>query len=59
VTLVTVGGGEDTIHGWFSLFSKLGLLEHDTAIAHLVRVLAWLGMIGTVLWLARRARAEG
>jgi len=55
LTLVTVGDAEDTIHDWFFLFSKLGLLEHDTVIAHMVRVLAWLGMIGTVLWLARRA----
>jgi len=58
LTLVTVGDGEDTIHDWFFLFSKLGLLEYDTAIAHWVQVLAWLGMIGTVLWLARRAWAE-
>jgi hypothetical protein len=53
--LVTVGDGENGIHDWFFLFSKLGVLEHDTAIAHVVRVLGWLGMIGTVLWLARRS----
>lgn len=59
LTLVTVGDGECAIHDWFFLFSKLGLLEHNTAIAHLVRILGWLGMIGTVLWLARRAGAKG
>jgi hypothetical protein len=53
--LVTVGDGEDAIHDWFFLFSKLGVLEHDTEIAHLVRAVAWLGMLGTVGWLVRRA----
>jgi len=50
-----VGDGEDAIHDWFFLFSKLGLLEHDVEIAHLVRAVGWLGMLGTVGWLVRRA----
>jgi hypothetical protein len=57
--LVTVGDGENAIHDWFFLFSKLGVLEHDTEIAHLVRAVGWLGMLGTVGWLARRAWQEG
>ena len=54
LTLVTVGDGEDAIHDWFFLFSKLGVLEHDIEIAHLVRAVGWLGMLATVGWLARR-----
>jgi len=53
--LVTAGDGEDAIHDRFFLFSKLGLLEHDVEIAHLVRAVGWLGMLGTVGWLVRRA----
>jgi hypothetical protein len=55
LALVTVGDGEDVIHDWFFLFSKLGVLEHDLEIAHLVRAVAWLGMLGTVGWLVQRA----
>lgn len=51
--LVSVGGGE-TIHDWFYLFSKFGVLEHDVGIARCVRFCGWLGMIGTILWLATR-----
>ena len=53
--LVTMSDGEDAIHDWFFLFSKLGVLEHDLEIAHLVRAAGWLGMLGTVGWLVRRA----
>jgi hypothetical protein len=55
--LVTVGDAENTIHDWFYLFSKLGVLEHDTAIAAVVRALGWLGMLACVGWLVIRARA--
>ncbi len=56
--LVTVGGGggDDAPHDWFRIFSSLGLLRYDVAIARLVRVAGWLGMIGSVLWLASRLR---
>ncbi|HXQ98151.1 MAG TPA: hypothetical protein VN774_06890 [Candidatus Limnocylindrales bacterium] len=52
--LLTVGDSEDVIHDWNYLFSKLGLLEHDTQIASATRVLGWLGMLATVAWLLRR-----
>jgi len=55
LALVTVGDGEDAIHDWCFVFSKLGVLEHDVEIAHLVRAVACLGMLGTVGWLVRRA----
>lgn len=52
--LVTVGDAEYTIHDWNFIFSQLGLLSHDTAIAAAVRVLGWLGMIAAASWLVYR-----
>lgn len=54
--LVTVGDPEVGGHDWFQIFSSLGLLEHDTAIGGVVRVLGWLGMLATVAWFVNRAR---
>jgi len=54
--LVTVGDAEAGGHDWFRIFSGLETLEHDRAIAGAVRVLGWLGMLGTVGWLVIRAR---
>jgi hypothetical protein len=51
--LVTLGGG-DPIHDWYFLFSSLGLLRYDTAIAGVVRFLGWLGMLATTGWLVLR-----
>jgi len=48
--LLTVGDADYVIHDWNYLFGKLGLLDHDTQIAGMVRVLGWLGMIATVAW---------
>jgi hypothetical protein len=48
--LLTVGDGDYIIHDWAYLFGRLGLLDHDTAIAHAVRVLGWVGMIATLAW---------
>ena len=56
--LVTVGGGDYVEHDWAFMLGKLGLLEHDTSIAAVVRVLGWLGMIGVVWWLWRRRLKE-
>jgi hypothetical protein len=57
--LVTVGGPEMGEHDWFRIFSQLGLLQHDRGIAAVVKLIGWLGMLGTVGWLASRARAAG
>ena len=54
--LVTVGDAEAGGHDWFRIFSSLGVLEHDRTIAGVARILGWLGMLGTVGWLVRRAR---
>jgi len=49
--LLTVGDPEYVEHDWYVLFSRMGVLEHDTSIAGFVRLLGWLGMIATAGWL--------
>jgi len=56
--LVTVGNPDYVEHDWTYMFGRLGLLNHDTSIAAVVRLLGWLGMIGAVVWLWWRARAS-
>jgi hypothetical protein len=56
--LVTVGDPENGGHDWFNIFSSLGLLQHDTAIAGVVKAAGWLGMLATMAWLILRARAS-
>lgn len=53
--LVTVGEAENAIHDWFYLFSKVGLLQHDTQIGAAVRVMGWLGMFGVAGWFVWRS----
>jgi hypothetical protein len=53
--LITVGDADYVIHDWAYLFGKLGVLEHDTQIAHAVRVIGWIGMIATVAWMVWRS----
>ncbi|MFH2011631.1 MAG: hypothetical protein ABIJ37_02840 [Pseudomonadota bacterium] len=45
--LPLVGSGE---HDWTRIFSSLGLLNYDTAIANFVRFIGWLGLISTMLF---------
>jgi len=58
--LVTVGNpdADGVHHDWFNIFSSMGLLEHDTQIASVVKAIGWLGMIATVAWLVWRWRAS-
>jgi hypothetical protein len=56
--LVTTGDPDFVEHDWFAIFSSLGVLNFDTKIAMVVRVLGWCGMIGVVCWLAARGRAS-
>ena len=56
--LVTTGDPDFVEHDFFRIFSSLGVLDHDTQIAAVVRVLGWCGMIGCVAWLALRLRAR-
>jgi hypothetical protein len=53
--LLTVGDGDYVIHDWAYLFGRLGVLEHDTAIAHAVRFLGWVGMVATLVWMIWRS----
>ena len=52
--LLSVGGG-DVIHDWNYLFGKVGLLQHDTQIAMMVRVLGWIGMLAITGWMVYRS----
>lgn len=56
--LVTTGDPDFVEHDFFRIFSNLGVLEHDTQIAAVVRLLGWCGMIGCVVWLALRMRVS-
>jgi hypothetical protein len=49
--LLTVGDADYVIHDWNYLFTRLGVLDHDTQIAGAVRVIGWVGMFATVAWM--------
>jgi hypothetical protein len=53
--LLTVGDTDNVIHDWAYLFGKLGVLDHDTQIAHDVRMLGWIGMVATLAWFIWRS----
>jgi hypothetical protein len=53
---VMVGDPDYAEHDWAYLFIKLGVLEHDTTIGGVVRVIGWVGMLGVVGWLWWRSR---
>ena len=52
--LVTVGDPDFGKHDWNTIFSSLGVLQYDTTIAGVVRVLGWCGMVGVVVWFGWR-----
>jgi hypothetical protein len=56
--LVSVGDADVAGHDWNEIFSRLGLLQYDTAIAGAVRTLGWLGMAVVVVWLVWRFRIQ-
>jgi len=55
--LVTTGDPDFVEHDFHAIFSSTGVLDYDTKIALVVRVLGWCGMIACVTWLAMRLRA--
>src|SRR5207253_2978677 len=57
--LVTVGDPEFAEHDWHAIFTSLGVLQYDTRIAWVVRLLGWCGMFGTVLWLMLKSLVNG
>lgn len=56
--LVTTGDPDFVEHDFYAIFSGLGVLNYDTKIALVVRVLGWCGMLAAVAWLAMKAKAE-
>jgi hypothetical protein len=56
LALPLVGGGE---HDWNLILSDLHLLQQDTMIGDIVRVLGWAIMVGSVAWfISKRDRSE-
>ena len=55
--LVTTGDSDFVEHDWYTIFSSLGVLQYDTAIAGIVRFLGWCGMLGCAGWLAARFKS--
>jgi hypothetical protein len=58
--LVTVGDAGDEVdpasmHDWHAIFGNLGVLDYDTRIAAVVRLIGWAGMIAMTAWLVYRA----
>jgi hypothetical protein len=53
--LVTVGDPDFAEHDWHTIFTSLGVLQYDTTIAGVVRLLGWCGMVGIVAWLIWRS----
>jgi len=60
--LVTVGDPDYVEHDWNTIFSSLGVLNHDLQIASLVRFLGRCGMLACVIWFGywglRSAKAQ-
>jgi len=54
--LVTLGDPEFARHDWNAIFTSLGVLDYDTRIAGVVRLLGWTGMLASIAWLAGRLR---
>lgn len=54
--LVSAGGGDYVEHDWYTIFSSLGVLRYDTAIAAVIRILGWCGMVGCVGLLVKELR---
>lgn len=52
--LVTTGDPEFAKHDFNTIFSSLGVLDYDTKIAAVVRLLGWCGVITVTIWFARR-----
>lgn len=47
-----LAGAGDRLHDWHTLLSQWNALPRDTSIARFITVLAWMGMIATVIWAA-------
>lgn len=56
--LVTTGDSDFVEHDFFAIFSSLGVLNYDTKIAAVVRLLGWCGMLAVVAWLGARTKTS-
>lgn len=54
--LVTTGDPDFVEHDFHAIFTQLGVLNYDTKIALIVRLLGWCGMLVCTVWLAVRLR---
>src|SRR5438309_817286 len=52
--LVTTGDPDFVEHDFYAIFTSLGVLNYDTKIAAVVRVLGWCGMLAVVARLVTR-----
>jgi hypothetical protein len=50
--LVTTGDPDFVEHDFYAIFTSLGVLNHNTKIAAVVRILGWCGMLVVVTWLS-------
>src|SRR5579864_9376028 len=53
--LVTTGDPDFVEHDFYAIFSSLGVLDYDTKIAAVVRLLGWCGMLAVTGWLVLRS----
>jgi hypothetical protein len=56
--LVTTGDPDFVEHDFHAIFTSLGVLNYDTKIAAVVRLLGWCGMLACVGWLAMKGMKE-
>lgn len=57
--LVTVGAvADESDHDWYNIFTQLGILPHAIQIGSATRLLAWCGLVGTVVWFTWRYRQQ-
>jgi hypothetical protein len=56
--LVTVGDPDFVEHDWNTIFTHLGVLQHDTTIAGVIRFLGWCGMLAIVGWMTWRTLSQ-
>lgn len=48
--LVSVGGGDDTIHDWNYILSKIGILRWDQAVGNMVYITGIVIIIVSIAW---------
>ena len=53
--LVTTGDPDFVEHDFYAIFCSMGVLNYDTKIAAVVRILGWCGMLAAIGWLAVKA----